>query len=446
MKIAVIGGGISGLACAWELERQFAATGQVQHQVSLFEAGSHFGGHSNTIDVTLGAPGAEVTAGVDTGFLVFNKRTYPLLTRLFDELGVAIAPSDMSFSVALPEEGLEWAGTNLNTLFGQRRNLANPRFLRMVTDIVRFNRLATHLVQTNRLPDEPLAAFLRRHRLSDAFRDWYLLPMAACIWSCPPQRMLDFPVSTMLRFCHNHGLLQVTDRPQWYTVRGGSREYVKRLVAGLRDARREAVLRVDRAPSSPESTGSVTVHTASGASLFDEVVFACHSDQAFALLQTPTMADRLLLKSVGYQRNRAVLHTDRSLLPASRRVWSAWNYTRVANPPSGAGAQVCVHYLINQLQPLPPEWGDTPVVVSLNPVRDPDPRHVLAEIDYAHPVFDEAAIIAQRSLPLLQGRRHTWYCGAWTGYGFHEDGLRSGLQVAQGILERSRSRALEEAA
>lgn len=412
-RVAVIGSGISGLAVA------HALAGQAR--VSLFEAGDYFGGHTHTVDLTLDG----TTHGVDTGFLVLNERTYPGLLRLFAELRVEIAKSDMSFSVQVPDTGLEWSGSNLDTVFAQRANLLRPRFWRMLADLLRFNRLATALAASGAAEalDQPIGDFLAAHRFGPEFRDWYFLPMIGCIWSCPVDQMLRFPVATMLRFCHNHGLLQVADRPQWYTVRGGAREYVRKMLAAVPDARlRTPVRRVERGDA------SVGIATDAGVEQFDAVVLACHSDQALALLADPAPAEARVLGAIRYQPNRAVLHTDTGLLPRRRKAWAAWNYER---PAQGTpGASVCLHYLLNLLQPLP---FTTPVVVSLNPARAPRPETVHASFDYAHPVFDAAAIAAQRELPALQGHRRTWFCGAWTRYGFHEDGLQSGLRVVEGL-------------
>jgi predicted NAD/FAD-binding protein len=412
-KIAIIGAGIAGLAAARALDRSGHA------RVTLFEAGAGFGGHAHTVDVTL----AGVTHGVDTGFLVFNHRTYPLLQSLFRELGVETAPSDMSFSVQSPREGIEWSGSRLGTVFAQRRNLLRPAFWGMLRDILRFNRLATGLATRgdDHLLSQTVGEFLHEHRFGKAFREWYLLPMVACIWSCPVAQMLEFPVGTLVRFCHNHGLLQVNDRPQWHTVRRGSREYVRRIVAALPDARASTPVQ-----SVKRLAAGVLVKTAGGVEHFDHVVLACHSDQALQLLGADATAEELrVLGAIRYQRNRAVLHTDAGLLPRRRAAWAAWNHE--CGP---GGREVCLHYLINRLQPLP--W-EQPVIVSLNAVREPRASTVLQRLDYEHPVFDLAAIAAQRRLPGLQGVRHTWFCGAWTGYGFHEDGLRSGLAVAESL-------------
>ena len=427
-RIAVIGSGVAGLSAAWSLSKDPLA-----HRVTLFEAGRHFGGHANTVDVTLpDAQGRPVTHGVDTGFLVFNHRTYPLLRQLFADLGVETAASDMSFSVQSTRDALEWSGTSLSTVFAQRANLMRPRFLRMLADLIRFNRLTTRIAEQGdevRLR-QPIGDFLDEHRFSTAFREWYFLPMIGCIWSCPTEQMLRFPVATMIRFCHNHGLLQVADRPQWYTVTGGSRRYVEKLLPSIAEKRLATPVRSVR--RLVDGIAGVRVTTDHGTEAFDEVVFACHSDQALALLgEDASVEERRVLGAIRYHGNRAVLHTDTALLPHRRAAWAAWNYEH-AGEPGRERAGVCLHYLINQLQPLP---FAQPVVVSLNPVREPRPQDVLAEFDYAHPVFDQAAVDAQRRVPMLQGRRQTWFCGAWTGYGFHEDGLRSGLDVARQLAE-----------
>ena len=424
-RIAIIGSGISGLAAAYRL--------QPHAEVTLFEAGGHFGGHTNTVDVTLDTPDGRKTHGVDTGFLVFNHRTYPNLVALFDELGVQTSASDMSFSVQVPTLGLEWSGSDLGSLFAQRRNLVRPQFLRMLADLLRFNRLTQGIAMRNEEGElhEPIGTFLGRHRFSDAFRDWYFLPMLGSIWSCPTDQMLQFPVATMIRFCHNHGLIQVANRPQWYTVTGGARNYVRKMIAAIGDARLATPVRQVRRYL-PSGAPGVQVLTDHAALRFDEVVFACHSDQALALLEQPTPEERSVLGRIRYQPNRAVLHTDATLLPVARRAWAAWNYER-AMDASQEQAAVCLHYLLNRLQPLPFEQ---PVIVTLNPARQPRPQDVLAQFDYAHPVFDLAAIEAQHQIPRLQGQHRSWYCGAWTGYGFHEDGLKSGLDVARQVLNR----------
>jgi uncharacterized protein len=417
-RIAIIGSGISGLAAARELTRRHSGC-----RVTLFEAGAHFGGHANTVDVTLDG----VTHGVDTGFLVYNERTYPRLIRLFAELGVETAPSDMSFSVQARGHDLEWSGTNLASVFSQRRNLLRPAFWRMLADILRFNRLACGIAQRvdATMVEQTVGSFLDVHRFGREFREWYFLPMIGCIWSCPSEQMLAFPVATLIRFCHNHGLLQIADRPQWRTVRSGSRQYVRRVIEHLDDARlRTPVLGVKR------SEAGALVKTARGVEHFDQVVFACHTDQTLRLLGADaTPAEARLLGAIRYQPNRAVLHTDASLLPQKRSAWAAWN---CESSTAGGEAGVCLHYLLNRLQPLP--W-QRPVIVSLNPLREPRAETVIQRFDYDHPVFDLGAIAAQRHLPDIQGQRRTWFCGAWVGYGFHEDGLSAGLAVADALAQ-----------
>ncbi|MEO7937869.1 MAG: FAD-dependent oxidoreductase [Burkholderiaceae bacterium] len=429
MRVAIVGSGISGLAVAHRL---------VEHaRVTLFEAADYFGGHTHTVDITLSVDGRPVRHGVDTGFLVFNERTYPTLIALFAELEIATCRSDMSFSVqsADPDSGrhLEWSGTSLRSVFSQTRNLFSPRFLGMLGDLSRFNRLTQSIAAAGQERDlqQSLGDFLRQHRFGGPFIDWYFLPMVACIWSCPKQQMLQFPVATMIRFCHNHGLNQVSDRPQWWTVRGGARHYVDKIVARVVDKRLQTpVLAIER----HGDMGGVTIRTAHGSEHFDRVVLATHSDQALALLQDASAAERATLGAVRYHPNHAVLHTDTSVLPRNPRAWAAWNYASARAKSMGPGASehaVCLHYLINRLQPLP--WQQ-PVLVSLNPLREIRAEHILGEYRYAHPVFDRAAIAAQPRVEQLQGQRSTYFCGAWMGYGFHEDGLKAGLSVAHRVL------------
>ena len=426
MKIAIVGSGISGLAVAHALKGQAALT--------LFEAGDYFGGHTHTVDVTLpDTSGRPVTRGVDTGFLVYNERTYPQLIALFAELGVQTAQSDMSFSVQVPAVGrgraLEWSGSNLASLFAQKRNLLNPRFLGMLADLLRFNALCHRIAAAGQESElmQPLGEFLQQHRFGAAFRDWYFLPMLGCIWSCPTDQMLQFPVATMIRFCHNHGLIQITNRPQWHTVTGGARHYVDKILAGIADKRLNTPVRLIE-----RDAADVRLLTDRGAERFDQVVLATHSDQALALLRQPSAQERELLGSIRYQPNRAVLHTDVAVMPQRKRAWAAWNYERAADD-GRESTRVCLHYWLNLLQPLPFAQD---VLVSLNPVRDIDPARIIGEYEYAHPVFDLAAIRAQQRLGELQGQQHSWFCGAWTGYGFHEDGLKSGLAVAAGLKQQ----------
>jgi uncharacterized protein len=424
-RVAVIGSGISGLSVAHGLAGLA--------QVTLFEAGDYFGGHTHTVDVEVDTPQGVMRHGVDTGFLVFNERTYPNLIRLFKTLKVDTAGSDMSFSVKVSQADLEWSGSTLNSVFAQRRNLARPTFLRMLADVLRFNRLCTALAQTSsgeRL-QQSIGDFLDQHRFNQVFRDWYFLPMIGCIWSCPTTQMLQFPIHTMIRFCDNHGLIQVANRPRWFTVVGGAKHYVDKMLQKIPDARLNTpVRRVRRLGPDTGATG-VVVSTDAGSERFDDVVLACHSDQALKLLADPSQTENDVLSAIRYHRNRAVLHTDTSVLPQRRLAWAAWNYERAQHPDQERSG-VCLHYLINKLQPLPFE---TPVVVSLNPVTDPRPDTIQGEYDYAHPVFDAAAIAAQQRVPSLQGVGGLWFCGAWTRHGFHEDGLVSGLAVVDGLRQ-----------
>ncbi|MBK6322342.1 MAG: FAD-dependent oxidoreductase [Burkholderiales bacterium] len=430
-KVAIIGSGISGLGAA------HALSGYAD--ITLLEAGSYFGGHTNTVDVTLpDVQGRSITHGVDTGFLVFNERTYPNLIALLSQLDVRTAKSDMSFSVQAPRGGnvtpLVWSGTDLNGLFAQRSNLLNPQFWGMLKDLMRFNALCTRLAEsgTEAQMQQTLGAFLDEQRFGKAFRAWYFMPMMACIWSCPTQQMLEFPVATMVRFCHNHGLLQVTNRPQWWTVQGGARHYVQAITDSITDKRLNSpvnALRYDAEANGAQ--GGVWVHTAQGQELFDRAIVATHSDQALAMLPDASSQERAVLGAIRYQPNVAVLHTDTAVMPPQRAAWAAWNY-ECAQDARQEESRVCLHYWINRLQPLP--WKDD-VIVSLNPVRAIDPAKVIRRIDYAHPVFDLAAMAAQRQMSDIQGVRGCYFAGAWMGYGFHEDGLKAGMTAAKTLLK-----------
>jgi len=420
MRIAIVGSGIAGLGAAWLLQKQ-------GHAVTVFEAEPRAGGHTHTVDVTLEG----VTHPVDTGFLVFNDRTYPHLISLFAELGVPSVASEMSFSVRDDGSGLEWAGTNLATLFARPANALSPAFWSMLGDIVRFNRETTAALAANRLPSMTLGAYLDAQRYRRPFRDGYLVPMAAAIWSSPAREILDFPLPTFVRFCHNHGLLTVDDRPLWRTVQGGGRVYVQKIVERLADVRLGCPVRQVR-----RTHGGIEIDSPRGrAERFDGVVLACHSDQALALLGDPSADERRLLAKVRYQPNRVVLHSDAALLPRRRRAWAAWNYLATDDPHGQR--PVSVSYLINRLQPLP---FRTPVIVTLNPAIEPDPRSVIDEFEYSHPLLDAEAVTAQEAIGRRQGRHQTWYAGAWLGYGFHEDGLKSAHAVAAGIAAHAEQR------
>lgn len=408
MKIAVIGSGIAGLSAAWLLSRE--------HEVTLFEAAGYAGGHSNTVDVTLDG----VTAPVDTGFLVHNDRTYPNLIALFKLLKLDTPASEMTFSVKLPHVNLEWAGENLATLFVQKRNLLRPGFWRMIRDILNFNKRSHALLAEMRGSGLTLGELLVREGYSREFSDWYLLPMGAAIWSSPMEDMAAFPAETFIQFCINHGLLQINDRPQWKSIRGGSREYVQRLCRDITSVRLNTPVRsVTRTPD------QVLVRTDAGSESFDRVVMATHTDQALDILKDAHPAERDVLAAIRYQPNTAYLHTDAALMPARRAAWSAWNY--YAGPVQDSRFPVAVTYWINRLQPLPFRQE---VLVTLNPPVPPAADKTLQVISYSHPLLDTAAYEAQQALPGIQGMDRVYFCGAWAGYGFHEDGIKAGMAVA----------------
>ncbi len=414
LRIAVVGSGISGLSAAWLLSKR--------HEVVLYEKQRRLGGHSNTVTARL--QGRDIP--VDTGFIVFNPATYPNFVALLDALGVASQPSDMSFGVSLAEGGLEYSGDNLNTLFGQRVNLVRPRFWSMLSDLVRFYREATRDAKT--LDDETLTlgAYLDRGGYGASFRDWHILPMAGAIWSATPAQILDFPAAAFLRFHDNHGLLQLPGRPIWRTVANGSRAYVERISQPFAARARLGadIARIERAG------GRVTIVEKDGArDIFDHVVIATHADEALGLLAEPSAEERARLGAFGYSQNEAWLHTDATLMPRRRSVWASWNFI-------GAESHgVCVTYWMNRLQNLP---TPTDVFVTLNPPRPPKDSSVIARETYAHPLFDTAALAAQKQIWSLQGEHNTWYCGAHFGAGFHEDGLQAGLAVAEQLGGLSR--------
>jgi predicted NAD/FAD-binding protein len=426
LRVAIIGAGIAGLGCAWLLTRQ-------GRQVTLFEANDYLGGHTHTIDVTLDG----TTAPVDTGFLVYNDRTYPKLVALFDELEVASTPSTMTFSVRNDAAGIEWSGTDFTSLFAQPSNALRPAFWRMLIDILRFNRETTEMQRERRVDAVTLGEFLDDRGYSLPFREWYLLPMVAAIWSSSTREVLAFPLPALVRFCHLHGLLRMLDRPQWRSVAGGGRDYVDRIAARLSDVRRATpIRRIRRCGSHVEVDTPVST-----AERFDEVVLACHSDQALALLTDASREEASLLGSVRFQTNSVALHTDTRLMPKCRRAWSAWNHLAVDD---AAGERpVAVSYWLNELQRLP---FKTPLLCTLNPPFPPRAETLIAKFEYSHPLVKSAAVTAQQKFAHLQGRWHTWYAGAWLGYGFHEDGLASAHVVAQGIAASSKIVAAELAA
>ena len=410
--IAVIGGGISGLSAAWLLSRRY--------DVMLFERELRFGGHSNTVEVVR----ASGETPVDTGFVVYNIQSYPNLIALFDHLGVATARSDMSFAVSLDDGAYEYSGTGLGGLFGQPSNALRPSHLRMLLEIRRFFRQAPGLLAGDPETSPTLAEYLKANRYSAAFVAHHILPMAEAIWSAPPSAVMVFPVVSFVRFFANHGLLQIKNRPEWRTVVGGSRSYVSAILAdfGGRVALGRGVSHVRRS-----SNGVAVTDNAGRTELVDACVVAVHANEALELLADADSQERAVLGAFAYQNNRAVLHADPALMPKRRRVWSSWNYL---GSRSDAHATPSVTYWMNRLQTLETEEN---IFVTLNPIRPIAERAQIAAFDYSHPMFDAAAIAAQRQLWSLQGRSHTWFCGSYFGYGFHEDGLQSGLAVAEDI-------------
>ena len=401
LKIAVVGSGVAALSSAWLLSQR--------HRVTVYEKAERLGGHSNT--VTAAALSGDVA--VDTGFICFNDATYPNLIALFTHLGVQTRATDMSFAVSLEEGRFEYAAPGL---FAQRRNLLRPRFWSMLSEVLRFYRQAPIHLGGLTDPDLTLGDYLKREGFSEAFRDDHLLPMAAAIWSSPAHTLMDYPAEAFIRFCGNHGLLKLVGRPLWRTIKGGSRVYVERLAQAIEDVRLDhgvtAVRRTDHGVMVHDSQG--------GAERFDHVVIGAHADQALAMLDEPTAREREVLGAFRYSRNFTVLHTDADLMPRRRRAWASWNYI-------GANGGLCVTYWMNKLQGLPGQ----DLFVTLNPPRPPKPDTLLRSELYEHPIFNPAALEAQKQLWSLQGRGGVWFCGAHFGAGFHEDGLQSGLAVAE---------------
>ena len=413
-EIAVIGSGISGMSAAWLLSHR--------HKITVYEAEDRLGGHSHTVE----APSPRGPTPVDMGFIVYNELNYPNLVALFRHLEVSTKASKMTFGVSLDDGKLEYGANTLAALFAQPSNLISGRFWSMLKDILRFYRHApSHACALDgRLTT--LGEYLGAHGYGAAFQDDHLLPQAAAIWSAPAAAIRDYPAEAFIRFCENHGLLKIFGRPLWRTVDGGSRAYVERLTARYADRVRKghAVLQVRRGPE------GVLVRDASGATRrFDDVVIAAHADQALRMLADPSPAERELLGAFRYTRNQAVLHSDTGLMPQRRAVWSSWNY--VGRPATGdGGRELCVTYWMNPLQGLP---GPEQLFVTLNPLRPPKAGTLIHSELYEHPLFDAAALGAQRRLWSLQGQRNTWFCGAYFGAGFHEDGLQAGLAVAEAL-------------
>ncbi len=409
-SIAVVGGGVAGLGAAWLLSRH--------HLVTLYDTEAHFGGHANTVEIVLDGN----TVPVDTGFIVYNELNYPNLVALFRELGVETVASEMSFGISLDDGRLEYSGSNANSLFAQRRNLLRPRFWRMLRDIRRFYSSAAGYRET--IPSScSISELLGRERYSEAFVDDHLVPMAAAIWSASRKDIRNYPADAFIRFFDNHGLLNLGQRPQWHTVKGGSCEYVARLLA---DSKAKLAAATGVAKVTREKNGVRLAAVDGSVEMYDEVVIATHADQALSLLDDADETERSVLGAFDYSSNRAWLHTDESFMPRRRAAWSSWNY--IQEPARASSAPLCVSYWMNRLQALP---GGHEIFVTLNPGRAPDEGQVYGCFDYDHPIFTAATSFQQERSTLIQGRRHTWFCGSYFGHGFHEDALQSGLWAAE---------------
>jgi predicted NAD/FAD-binding protein len=426
MKIAIVGSGIAGLSAAYYLNKAMVGR-QQQFDITVFEDSDRIGGHTATIDVDYRGQ----HYAIDTGFIVFNDWTYPNFIRLLDEIGVASQPTDMSFAVSCRNTGLEYAGTNFNTLFAQRRNLVRPAFLRMLLDIVRFNRQSVADLAAGRIPvDMTLGEYLERERYDGLFVTHYLIPMGAAIWSAGTTTMLEFPLQFFVRFCSNHGLLSVSNRPQWRTIVGGSKAYLKPLTRDFAHRIRTGcgVRSIDR------HADGVHVVTQKNERLnFDGVVLACHSDQALRLLADASVDERAVLGALPYEENDVVLHSDTHLLPKSRLAWSSWNYAL----HDTRQAQATVTYNMNILQRL---LAPQTFCVTLNDTANIDPRKVIGRFRYSHPVFSLPGIAAQSRWADISGVNRTWFCGAYWHNGFHEDGVVSALNVAQSLKQHAQGR------
>ncbi len=417
MKIAIIGSGIAGLTAAYRLHKT--------HEIVLYEAQDRLGGHTATVDVTL----AERQYKIDTGFIVFNDWTYPQFIKMMDEIGVQSRQSDMSFSVSCERTGLEFAGLDgklalLNGLFAQRRNLLSPSYINMLLDIVRFNKIAVSDVENDQIESNiTLAEYVKKYRLGVFFRDYFLVPMACAIWSTPYKQMLNFPMRFMLPFMYKHGLLSVHHRPKWRTIIGGSSSYIEPLSAGFKDSIRLStpVLGVSRQDSFTE------ILTPKGSEYFDQVIFACHSDQCLKLLTDASPAERAILEAVQYQNNEVVLHTDTAQLPKNSRAWASWNYKLT---PNSENELPKLTYDMNRLMGIDSEER---FCVTLNNTAQINPERILRRFDYAHPIFSLRGVDAQEKWEEINGVQRTWFCGAWWGKGFHEDAVVSANKVSDAL-------------
>ena len=410
-RVAIIGSGISGMVCAYFLNKDY--------DIKFYEKNDYVGGHSNTVDVNY--EGKKIA--VDTGFIVFNHQTYPNLKAFFELLDVAYEKSQMSFAVKIDNSKIEYAGTNLNAVFAQRKNLLNPRFIKMLMDIMRFNKMAQNLLNQERDLDYSMIKFLRDLKVGKYFRDYYLLPMASAIWSTPLDKINDYPATSFVRFFKNHGLLTVSNQPQWFTVSGGSRQYVKKVCSEFNDkiSLNNAVQNIYQ-----NSEKKWVVESQKSTEIFDKIVVATHADQALKFLKNPTQKQTEILSSFTYQKNLAVLHKDYSVMPKAKKAWASWVYSHNSLAKNSTKDNLSVSYWMNNLQNINQSY---PLFVTLNPNIEINPKNIFAQFEYEHPIFDAKAVKAQARIDEIQGQDEIYFCGAYQSFGFHEDGISSALRV-----------------
>ncbi|MFT6076859.1 MAG: putative NAD/FAD-binding protein [Myxococcota bacterium] len=413
MKIGIIGSGISGLSCAWILNKD--------HDITLFEKNDYLGGHSNTASINYtNSPDGKII-NVDTGFIVFNHRTYPNLKAFFEHLKIPTQKSNMSFGIKDLDSGFEYSGDNLTGLFAQKKNLFNLKFLKMLKDIIKFNKNSIRLIENGEdFKDKTLGDFIDGLKLGEYFKNYYLFPMAGAIWSCPLGLIKNYPAKTFLQFFYNHGLLTILNQPQWYTVMGGSKEYVKKMSESFKD---KIKLNCNIIVSKQDGEKIILTDDQGENYSFDHVIFASHADQTHRIISDKTPLEEEILSKVKYSDNIAVLHKDQNQMPKNKKAWASWIYLSQQKEK-----KVALSYWMNNLQNIDHK---NPLFVTLNPIEKIDKKNVFGEYHYQHPIFDANAIKAQENLDKIQGKRNIWFCGAWTKYGFHEDGLNSAINVAE---------------
>jgi len=407
MKIAIIGSGISGLASAYFLHKKY--------DITIFEKNNYIGGHSNTANIIFDRK----KIAIDTGFIVFNFRTYPNLKNLFEELGVEIEKSNMSFGIRDFDQNFEYSGNDLTGLFAQKSNIFRPKFLKMLFDIVKFNKSATKLLQNDQISNETtLDQFVNDLKLGEYFKNYYLFPMAGAIWSCPLELIKNYPAKTFLQFFHNHGLLTIFNQPQWYTVKNGSQEYVKKLTAGFSD---KIKLNCEIVKSEQKNNKIILTDKKKRQYEFDKVIFASHADQTYKIIKDKTLKEKQILSQIKYSQNIAILHKDQNQMPKNKKAWASWIYLSSAKKNA-----VSLTYWMNNLQNL---GTKKPIFVTLNPIKNISTKNIIAKYNYEHPIFDLNSINAAQNLEKIQDQRNIYFCGAWTKYGFHEDGINSAINI-----------------